>query len=81
MSATLGGGLGSRVQQLLAEAAGLEAEAEAEAAEGGFAAAGVPLVVSEGRCFPVTTKHLGRPDGKWDWTAGHMRDTAHENHL
>lgn len=69
MSATLGGGLGDRVQQLLAEAAGPEAGEQEEGAEAG-SNRGVPLVVSEGRCYPVTTKHLGRPDGERDWEHG-----------
>ncbi len=79
MSATLGGGLGERVRQLMAAAAaGLdlkEEEAAASAAsstgarsgsrasEDGGVSCAVPLVASEGRCYPVRTTYLGRPEG------------------
>jgi hypothetical protein len=46
MSATLGGGLGERVRALCAAACGEDVSPEA-------ASASVPLVVSEGRSFPV----------------------------
>lgn len=63
MSATLGGGLGDRVRALMAEAQGLE-EQPAEEEEGqGEQQGGVPLVLSEGRSYPVRTVYMGRPGG------------------
>ncbi|KXZ49485.1 hypothetical protein GPECTOR_21g711 [Gonium pectorale] len=64
MSATLGGGLGERVRELMATVAD---EAAGGGGGGGGGGAGgplssVPLVVSEGRSFPVQTVYLGRPD-------------------
>ncbi len=57
MSATLGGGLAEDVQALLAsrQEHGQEDEKQTDAQ------AVVPLVVSEGRSYPVATRYLGAP--------------------
>jgi hypothetical protein len=59
MSATLGGGLAEDVQALMAscQEGGGGGGSSGSSGEG----AGVPLVVSEGRSFPVQTVHLGAP--------------------
>ncbi len=61
MSATLGGGLGDRVRALMAEAQGLEGQLEGEVEEQQGQQGGVPLVLSEGRSYPVRTVYTGRP--------------------
>ncbi|GLI61368.1 hypothetical protein VaNZ11_003732 [Volvox africanus] len=58
MSATLGGGLGDRVRGLMAAAAEVEGEA---GGNGSFSTEVPPLVISEGRSYPVKTVYLGRP--------------------
>lgn len=50
MSATLGGGLAQDLQHLMA---GSQAT--------GSLAADVPVVISEGRSYPVITHYLGKP--------------------
>lgn len=53
MSATLGGGLAQDLQQLMASSS--------QAAGSQQAADNVPVVISEGRSYPVTTHYLGKP--------------------
>ena len=54
MSATLGGGLGERLVALMSGGGG----GEEGGGEGGRE---VPLLASEGRCFPVRVAHVGGP--------------------
>lgn len=54
MSATLGGGLGDRLVELMAGHGGEDPSGQAQETR-------VPLVVSEGRSYPVKTVHLGGP--------------------
>lgn len=83
MSATLGGGLGESLVDLMAAAGGGGSSTASAASGGGPSASssngsgsdssgsnagassgsgsGVPLVVSEGRSFPVKLVHLGGP--------------------
>lgn len=66
MSATLGGGLAERVAELMAEclgdAAGGGNGSSSDASGSSGAASGtVPVIVSEGRSFPVQTVYLGAP--------------------
>ncbi|KIY98238.1 ATP-dependent helicase HrpB [Monoraphidium neglectum] len=58
MSATLGGGLAEGVQELMTSC---QEEGAAAAPDSGDRRQTVPVVVSEGRSFPVTTVYLGAP--------------------
>jgi hypothetical protein len=55
MSATLGGGLAEDLQDLMGQAAA------ASSADSSSSSASVPVVISEGRSYPVITHFLGKP--------------------
>jgi HrpA-like RNA helicase len=55
MSATLGGGLAQDLQQLMST------NSQAAGGSSSQAADAVPVVISEGRSYPVTTHYLGKP--------------------
>jgi HrpA-like RNA helicase len=59
MSATLGGGLAQDLQQVMGEAN--QAAQDTPSSSSGSSSGQVPVVVSEGRSYPVTTHYLGRP--------------------
>uniref|UniRef100_A0A383V6U4 ATP-dependent helicase HrpB n=1 Tax=Tetradesmus obliquus TaxID=3088 RepID=A0A383V6U4_TETOB len=59
MSATLGGGLAEDLQDLMAAAAGGSSSSSSSGSSSSEAA--VPVVISEGRSYPVTTHFLGKP--------------------
>ena len=58
MSATLGGGLAQDLQQVMAEANQAAQDTNSSSSSN---SSGVPVVVSEGRSYPVTTHYLGKP--------------------
>ena len=60
MSATLGGGLGERVAALM-PACPLDSDAHLVADTPAGLPASAPLLVSQGRSFPVKTHYLGLP--------------------
>jgi ATP-dependent helicase HrpB len=61
MSATLGGGLAEDVRDLMRSCRDGEISGDAAEGEGAAEEGGVPIVVSEGRSYPVQTVHLGAP--------------------
>jgi ATP-dependent helicase HrpB len=67
MSATLGGGLAEDLQSLMASCraegggGGGGDGGDRDGGVGGGGGGGVPVVVSEGRSYPVTTVYLGAP--------------------
>lgn len=57
MSATLGGGLAESLQQLMSRvAAGGDGTSDSSSGT-----ASVPVIVSEGRSYPIITHFLGKP--------------------
>jgi ATP-dependent helicase HrpB len=57
MSATLGGGLAEDLQDLMGQAAA----ANSADSSSSSSSASVPVVISEGRSYPVATHFLGKP--------------------
>ena len=63
MSATLGGGLAQDLQQLMTDsnAAAAGDGGPDSSSSGSSSSSAVPVVISEGRSYPVTTHYLGKP--------------------
>lgn len=61
MSATLGGGLAEDVAALMADSSPSQETAEPAATAAAQPPAAVPVLVSEGRSYPVRTQYLGEP--------------------
>eukprot|EP00879_Flechtneria_rotunda_P014220 GHRR01014857.1.p1 GENE.GHRR01014857.1~~GHRR01014857.1.p1 ORF type:complete len:278 (+),score=99.70 GHRR01014857.1:687-1520(+) len=63
MSATLGGDLAEDLQELMSRGAAADTTSSIAEGPGGSsgAPAAVPVIVSEGRSYPVTTQYLGKP--------------------
>jgi HrpA-like RNA helicase len=62
MSATLGGGLAEDLQDLMGQAAAASsADSSSSSSSSSSGSASVPVVISEGRSYPVTTHFLGKP--------------------
>lgn len=62
MSATLGGGLAQDLQSLMsANLTQSNSSSNSSSSSSNSSSTGVPVVVSEGRSYPVTTHYLGRP--------------------
>jgi hypothetical protein len=59
MSATLGGGLAEDLQELMAQAA--DSSSADSSSSSSSSSTAVPVVISEGRSYPVTTHFLGKP--------------------
>lgn len=61
MSATLGGGLAQDLQQLMAGSQAADTVGASSSSSSSGSSSSVPVVISEGRSYPVTTHYLGKP--------------------